>query len=263
MTAKINVHDALAAKGRRKWVQLHVDNAAEAAAAEAVGIRILSCEAVATLPGIRAAAPSALISAGMPHGAAASPDEAVRMAFAALRMGADAIYCSHSPRYIEAMAREGIPVTGHVGLVPNLAAWTGFRAVGRKAEEALTVLRKVKDIENAGAAFVEVEVIPVQLADHITRMTPMVTMGMGCGSVCDTQYLFSCDVLGTNTGHYPRHSKRYADFVRLEAELQAQRVAAFRAFAADVESGGYPQRSHEIWMDEAELDAFARGAERL
>lgn len=263
MTAKINVHDALAAKGRRKWVQLHVDNAAEAAAAEAVGIRILSCEADGTLPGIRAAAPSALISAGMPHGAAASPDEAVRMAFAALRMGADAIYCSHSPRYIEAMAREGIPVTGHVGLVPNLAAWTGFRAVGRKAEEALTVLRKVKDIENAGAAFVEVEVIPVQLADHITRMTPMVTMGMGCGSVCDTQYLFSCDVLGTNTGHYPRHSKRYADFVRLEAELQAQRVAAFRAFAADVESGEYPQRSHEIWMDEAELDAFARGAERL
>jgi 3-methyl-2-oxobutanoate hydroxymethyltransferase len=263
MAAKINVHDLLGAKGSRKWVQLHVDSAAEAMAAEAAGIVILSCEADHALPGIRAAAPSALISAGMPHGTSATPDEAVRAAFGALSLGADAIYCSHSPRFIEAMAREGIPVTGHVGLVPNLAAWTGFRAVGRKADEALTVLRKAKDIENAGAAFLEVEVVPVQLADHISRHTPMVTMGMGCGSVCDTQYLFSCDVLGTNTGRYPRHSKRYADFARLEAELQEKRVTAFRAFAKDVEQAGYPERCHEIWMDEAELEAFTRGAVRI
>ncbi|NEY90816.1 3-methyl-2-oxobutanoate hydroxymethyltransferase [Tabrizicola oligotrophica] len=263
MTAKTNVHDLLAAKGKRKWVQLHVDSAAEAAAAEAAGIVILSCEADHTLAAVRAAAPSAFISAGMPHGAAATPDEALRLAFDALRRGADAIYSSHSSRFIEAMAREGIPVTGHVGLVPNLAAWTGFRAIGRKADEALQVLRKAKDIENAGAACLEVEVVPVQLADHITRTTPMLTMGMGCGAVCDTQYLFSCDVLGSNTGHYPRHSKRYADFALLEAELQAARVAAFRDFAADVERAGYPERRHEIWMEAAEAEAFARAAERI
>lgn len=260
MTSKTNVHDLLKLKGTRKWVQLHVDSAAEAAAAEAAGIVVLSCEADHTLPAIRAAASTAMISAGMPHGSSATPDEAVRAAFGALRLGADAIYCSHSPRFIEAMAREGIPVTGHVGLVPNLAAWTGYRAIGRKADEALAVLRKAKDIENAGAAFLEVEVVPVQLADHITRSTPMVTMGMGCGSVCDTQYLFSCDVLGTNTGHYPRHSKQYADFARLEAELQEKRVATFKAFAQDVEATAYPERRHEIWMDEAELEAFTRGA---
>lgn len=150
MSVKTNVHDLLAAKGQRKWVQLHVDTPAEAAAAVAAGIVVLSCETDHTLPGIRAAAPQALLSAGMPHGAAATPDEAVRAGFDALRRGADSVYCSHSPRFIEAMAREGIPVTGHVGLVPNLATWTGFRAVGRKAAEALAVLRKVKDIENAG-----------------------------------------------------------------------------------------------------------------
>lgn len=263
MGDRTTVYDLLQAKGRQKWVQLHVDSPAEAAAAEAAGIVILSCEADQTLPLIRAAAPKALISAGMPHGTSATPDEAVRAAFAALRSGADAIYCSHSPRFVEAMAREGIPVTGHVGLVPNLAAWTGFRAIGRKADEALAVLRKAKDIENAGAAFLEVEVVPVQLADHITRNTAMVTMGMGCGSVCDTQYLFSCDVLGTNTGHYPRHSKRYADFARLEAELQEKRIAACRAFVQDVTQGGYPERSHEIWMAEAELEAFERGAAKI
>jgi 3-methyl-2-oxobutanoate hydroxymethyltransferase len=263
MAKTMSVHDLLAAKGKQTWVQLHVDSADEAAAAVAAGIVILSCEADQRLAAIRAAAPTAFITAGMPHGAAATPDEAVRAAFGTLRQGASSIYTSHSPRFVEAMAREGIPVTGHVGLVPNLAAWTGYRAIGRRADEALTVLRKAKDIENAGAACLEVEVVPVQLAEHITRSTHMITMGMGCGTVCDTQYLFSCDVLGSNRGHYPRHSKRYADFVRLEEELQDKRIAAFRAFVADVESTGYPEKQHEIWMDEDEAEAFAQGLQGL
>lgn len=253
---KLNLHDLLAAKGQRKWVQLHVDSGPEAAAAVSAGILILSCEPDHTLEPIRAAAPQAFISAGMPHGAVSTPDQAIRYGFDTLKRGADAIYCSHSPRFIEAMAREGIPVTGHVGLVPNLAAWTGFRAVGRSVEEALKVLQKAKDIENAGAACLEVEVVPVELADHITRNTPMLTMGMGCGDVCDTQYLFSCDVLGTHAGHYPRHSKRYADFLALESELQAKRVAAFSAFAADVEQAGYPQGGHQVRMDPAVFAEF-------
>lgn len=263
MVTRVSVHDLQKRKGQTKWLQLHVDNAAEAAAAVEAGIVILSCEPDHTLEPIRAAAPGAFISAGMPHGAVSSPEEAVRLGFDILRRGADAVYCSHSSFFIEAMAREGIAVTGHVGLVPNLAAWTGFRAVGRTADEALSVLRKVKDLENAGAACIEVEVIPVELADHITRTTPMVTMGMGCGVVCDTQYLFSSDVLGTHGGHYPRHSKRYADFMALEAELQRKRVEAFRAFARDVEGGGFPERRHEIRMDEATYDDFLKRVQNV
>lgn len=256
MSGKTTLHHLIAAKGHKKWVQLHVDNAAEAAAAEAAGIVILSCEPDHNLEAIRSAAPSAFVSAGMPHGAVATPDEAIRYGFATLHRGADAIYCSHSPFIIEAMAREGIPVTGHVSLVPNLAAWTGFRAVGRTAEEAAKVWQKAKDIENAGAACLEVEVVPVALADHITRNTSMITMGMGCGSACDTQYLFSCDVLGTNTGHYPRHAKKYADFAALEAELQAKRIEAFRTFSADVDSGSYPEQKHLVGMDNQVLLQF-------
>lgn len=263
MQRRLAVHDLLASKGHRKWLQVHVDSGAEAAAAEAAGILILSCEPDHTLEPIRAAAPLAFVSAGMPHGTVASPDEAVREGFRILKRGADAVYCSHSPHFIEAMAREGIPVTGHVGLVPNLAAWTGFRAMGRRADEAMKVLQKVKDLENAGAACVEVEVVPVELADHITHVTPMLTMGMGCGDACDTQYLFSSDVLGTNTGHYPRHSKSYADFAALEAEMQAKRIAAFRAFAEDVARGGYPEPRHEVHMDPAEFDAFAKRAQKI
>lgn len=263
MHKKTNLADLLAGKGRTKWLQLHVDSGAEAAAAIAAGITVLSCEPDHTLETIRAAAPTAFISAGMPHGTASGPAEAVRYGFSVLKRGADSIYCSQSPQIIEAMAREGIPVTGHVGLVPNLAAWTGFRAIGRSADEALKVLRKLRDLENAGAACVEVEVVPVELADHITRSTAMITMGMGCGRVCDTQYLFSCDVLGSHSGHYPRHSKRYADFAALEAEVQVKRVAAFRAFVEDVTSAGYPAPQHEVHMDAVQLEEFTRRAQSL
>ena len=253
---RLTVHDLQSRKGARKWVQLHVDSAAEAAAAVAAGIEILSCEPDHTLEPIRAAAPFAFISAGMPQGAVSSPQEAIRLGFDILRRGADAVYSSHSPFFIEAMAREAIPVTGHVGLVPNRAAWTGFRAIGKTPEEALKVLRAAKDLENAGAACIEVEVVPVRLADHITRNTLMITMGMGCGAVCDTQYLRSSDVLGSNSGHYPRHSKKYADFARLEAELQGKRVDAFRAFADEVAQGAYPEARHLLDMDDAAYESF-------
>lgn len=256
MSRKMTVYDLHSQKGKKKWLQVHVDNAAEAAAAVEAGISILSCEPDHQLEDMRAAAPSAILSVGMPHGAVASPEEAVRLGFTMLSRGADLVYCSHSPYFIEAMAREGIPVTGHVGLVPNRAAWTNFRAIGKTPDEAMRVLRSVKDLENAGAAAVEVEVVPVRLADHVTRMTPMITMGMGTGTACDTMYLFSCDVLGTNAGHYPRHSKKYADFVQLSAELQDKRVAAFKAFVDDVANGGYPEAQHQVDMTDAAFERF-------
>jgi 3-methyl-2-oxobutanoate hydroxymethyltransferase len=258
MTRRTTVYDLLSQKGHRKWLQLHVDNALEAAAAVEAGISILSCEPDHHLEEIRSTVPDTFLSVGMPHGAVASPDEAVRLGFAMMERGADAVYCSHSPFFIEAMAREGIPVTGHVGLVPNRATWTNFRAIGKTPEEAMRVLQRVKDLESAGAAAVEVEVVPVRLAEHITNLTPMITMGMGTGSACDTTYLFSSDVLGTHAGHYPRHSKKYADFVQLLAELQTKRVAAIKAFVEDVASGGYPAAHHQLEMDDDAFDEFLK-----
>ena len=60
------------------------------------------------------------ISGATPHGLA-SPEEAIRVGFRALELGASSVYCSASPFIIEAMAREGIPVVGHLGMVPRHA----------------------------------------------------------------------------------------------------------------------------------------------
>ena len=86
----------------------------------------------------------------------------------------------------------------------------------------------------------------------------MITEGMGCGSVCDTQYLFSSDVLGTNTGHYPRHSKKYVDLATELDRLQRMRIKAIAKFAADVRTGVYPEPKHEIDIDEQTFESFAR-----
>lgn len=243
-------------KGKRKIITMHVDSAAEAAAAQEAGIEMFTCEVDATLPGIRAASPGVFLQAAHPQGTIHDESSAIREGFAAIDRGADAVYFAGSLRLVEAMAREGIPVSGHVGYVPRWNTWTGVRAVGKTAEEAVAIYRKVKDYENAGACLVEMELVPVEVADFVTRNTSLITEGMGCGAVCDTQYLFSCDVLGTNRGHYPRHSRKYADLAAEEDRLQAIRVAAFRTFVADVHGRGYPELSHEIHVADDVLDAL-------
>lgn len=96
----------------------------------------------------------------------------------------------------------------------------------------------------------------MKLAAFLTQSTPIITMGMGCGDACDTQYLFSSDVLGTNRGHYPRHSKRYADIPAMLAKVQEARVEAFRAFAEDVANSSYPERKHMVDVDEETFAKF-------
>ena len=262
MTERPTVAALRACKGKRQIITMHVDSAEEAAAACEAGIEMFTGEVDAKLPDIRAAAPGVFIQSGHDQGVVHDEASAIREGFDAIETGADAIYFAGSLRIVEAMAREGIPVSGHVGYVPRWNTWTGVRSVGKTAEEAVAIYRKVKDLENAGACLVEMELVPVEVADFVTRNTSLITEGMGCGSVCDTQYLFSCDVLGTHRGHYPRHSKTYADLAAEEDRLQAMRIKAFRSFMTDVESGGYPEPRHEVHLsDDSVLEALARASQ--
>jgi 3-methyl-2-oxobutanoate hydroxymethyltransferase len=246
MGRRPTVSDLRALKGKRQILTMHVDNALEAAAAAQAGIDMFTFEVDDRFEAVRAAAADIFIQAGCRQDLMASEESAIREGFRAMERGVDGIYFAGSLRILEAMAREGIPVTGHVGYVPLRRTWTGVRAVGKTPEEAAAIFKKIKALESAGAWAVEMEIVPVEIADHITRNTTLITEGMGCGAVCDTQYLFSCDVLGTNTGRLPRHAKKYADLAAEEARLQHIRVAAITAFAEDVRSGRYPEEGHQI-----------------
>jgi 3-methyl-2-oxobutanoate hydroxymethyltransferase len=200
-----------------------------------------------------AAAPNSFLSAATPHGLA-SPEEAIRVGFRALEIGASSVYCSASPFIVEAMARERIPVVGHLGMVPRHVAWTGYRAMGKTVEEARELYRRMKELENAGAYAAELEVVPHNLARWLCSQTTLILMSLGSGSGCDTQFLFSDDILGDYEERPPRHAKTYRNFLAEHRRLQEERIAAFREYIADVNEGRFPERCHLVEMDERLLD---------
>ena len=259
---KYTVYDLQQLKGKRCLTHIHVKSPEEAAAAEQAGVDLMSCsfdspEAQARLPLLVAAAPNSFLSCATPHGLA-SPEEAIRVAFRALELGASSVYCSASPFIIEAMAREGVPVVGHLGLVPRHITWTGYRAIGKTVEEARELHRRMKELESAGAYAAELEVVPHNLARWLSSQTKLLLMSLGSGSGCDTQFLFSDDILGDYEERPPRHAKAYRNFLAEHRRLQAERLAAFREYIADVNEGRFPGRAHLVEMEAQLLDEVVR-----
>ena len=259
---KYTVYDLQQLKGKRCLTHVPVKSPEEAAAAEQAGVDLMSCsfdtpEAQARLPLLVAAAPNSFLSAATPHGLA-SPEEAIRVAFRALELGASSVYCSASPFIVEAMARERIPVVGHLGMVPRHVTWTGYRAIGRTVEEARELYRRMKELENAGACAAELEVVPHNLARWLCSQTKLLLMSLGSGSGCDTQFLFSDDILGDYEERPPRHAKAYRNFLAEHRRLQEERIAAFREYIADVNEGRFPERCHLVEMDSKLLDEVVR-----
>ena len=254
---KYTVYDLRQLKGKRCLTHVHVKSSDEAAAAEMAGIDLLSCSfdspaSQARLPLIVAAAPSSFISAATPHGLA-SPEEAIRVGFQALEIGASSVYCSASPWIIEAMARERIPVVGHLGMVPRHATWTNVRAIGKSAAEAVQLYDQMKRLEDAGAYAAELELVPHQLASFLCKRTTLFLMSLGSGNGCDSQFLFSDDILGDYDERPPRHAKAYRNFLAEYRRLQSERVAAFKEYAADVQAGRFPEGRHLVSIEEAAL----------
>jgi len=247
---KYTVYDLQQLKGKRQLTHIHVKSPCEATAADRAGVDLLSCsfdspEAQARFPSLVAAAPTAFISGSTPHGLATG-EEAIRIGFQALEMGASSVYCSASPKIIEAMATEGIPVVGHIGFVPRHATWTGVRAIGKTPREAARLYSRMKDLENAGAYAAEIELVPHELATYLAGKTSLLLMSLGSGDGCDTQFLFSDDILGDYDERIPRHAKAYRNFFAEHQRLQEERIAAFSEYIADVKEGRFPERSHLI-----------------
>lgn len=260
---RLTVADVLAIKGKRQLTMLRVESLEEAEAAEKAGIDMLSVRPELLTPEFREAVPTCFAFAGLEYGNYISAEDYLRAAFTALKAGGDAVWCAASLQTIRRLRDEGVPVCGHVGLIPPKRTWTGgFQAVGKTLETALLVWRQTKALEEAGAFAAEIEVVPADVASAISRRTSMFMISMGAGSGCDAQYLFATDVLGTNRGHVPRHSKVYRNLAAEYDRLQQERVAAFSELARDIRSGAYPERCHLVDIPKTALDQFLRAVEK-
>ena len=260
--AKLTVKDLFALKGKRQLTEIYVRNAKEAAACEAAGIDMIITSERGDPKAIREAAPNTFLTIGQAYGDYTSAPEAVGSAFRALRNGADAVYSGSSLGFVKAIADEGIPVVGHVGFVPYKSTWFGgFKAVGKTAADALKVYELTMAYQDAGAIAVEMEIVPHKIAAEISKRVNLIVIGMGSGTGCDAQYLFSTDVLGDNEGHVPRHAKVYRDFKSEYARLHQESIAAFREFREDVAGGTYPADGHMIGVKDEEYAKFLAALE--
>ena len=251
------VADIRALKGVRQLSMVYVRELAEARACAEAGIDVLSIEQPFWNAGMREAAGDCFVQVGLQYGRLATTDDYLRAAHDALLAEADCCYCAASTEVISRLAAEGIPVVGHVGLIPSRRTWTGgFRAVGKTIESALLVMDQITALENAGAFAAEIEVVPPAITAAIAARTSLVLFSMGAGTGGDAQYLFAEDILGYTEGHRPRHAKVYRDFAAEYARLQRERIAAFGEFRADVESGAYPEPQHLVDVDPDGVAAF-------
>jgi 3-methyl-2-oxobutanoate hydroxymethyltransferase len=245
----------------KQYTEVRTSRLDEATACAEAGVEIIMCMKE-DLPVIRPAVPDVfVISANeltQPH--IASADQNIAAGFELMNMGADAVYSGMSYRVVEAMAKEHIPVIGHIGFVPYRSTWFGgTRAVGKKADEAYAVYEAAKAYQDAGALGVEIEIVPTELMEVLADRLDLVFISMGSGSKGSAvQYLFATDVLGTNTGHIPRHAKVYGNLGEEEARLHTLRVEAFKALQGDVAEGAYPAAEHSLKMADAEFESFMK-----
>lgn len=257
----ITVEDMQKAKGSKKLVQVNPGNAEEAVACVEAGVDMFICGG-GQLKSVREGAPNTFITAGVALHAFPTDDDTVREAYATMVNGADAIYTPRRPEFAKLLADEGIPVMGHLGLVPRRSTFVGgLRAVGKTADEAMDLYDQFRRLEDAGAFAVEAEVVPEQVLAEITKRTSLITISLGSGRAGDVQYLFMADICGDNPD-MPRHGKSYGNLLKLREKMQAERVSAVTAFKDDVMSGSFPEPKLNVQMKEREYEEFLNRLEK-
>lgn len=144
---------------------------------------------------------------------------------------------------IAALARASIPVMAHIGLTPqSVNALGGYKVQGRDLEAAQKLMADARALEKAGAFGLLLECVPAPLAEKITSMVKIPTIGIGAGPHCDGQVLVWQDMLGLTSGHT-------AKFVRRFADAGAMLRQAFADYQTAVRSGEFPAREHCYDMD--------------
>ncbi len=128
----------------------------------------------------------------------------------------------------------GIPVMGHLGLMPqSIYKYGSYRVRAQEEREAEQLLEDAKILEESGAFAVVLEKIPSALAAEVTRLLTIPTIGIGAGSGCDGQVLVINDILGLNREFHPRFVRKYAD-------LNTVIEGAVRQYVEDVRQVNFP-----------------------
>ena len=185
----------------------------------------------------------ALVVADMPFMSyQASVEDAVRNAGRFVKEGgAGAIKLEGGIPYlsqIRAIIDAGIPVMGHVGLLPqSFHLSSGYRIQGKTKFEAEKIYEDALAVQESGAFSVVLEGIPADLAERITETLEIPTIGIGAGPKCDGQIQVYHDILGLYGDMVPKHTKQYGNFgVEIQKKLSE--------YKNEVEVRKFPSQKH-------------------
>jgi 3-methyl-2-oxobutanoate hydroxymethyltransferase len=138
---------------------------------------------------------------------------------------------------VEKISGEGIPIMGHIGLMPqSILKYGGYRPRGETEEEANEILDDAMVLQEAGAFAVVLEKIPAELAQRVTERLRIPTIGIGAGPHCSGQILVTHDMLGLFEDFRPRFVRRYASLSDIIS-------TAFKHYIQDVKSGSFPNET--------------------
>ena len=214
---------------------------------------------------VREIAPTHFTGAGSTWAQFGSDDEIVAHAYETMRDGADMYYTLRSFDVMERMARDGIPVQSHIGLIPTFSHLCGgLRAWGRTADEAMQVYSTLKRMEDVGVFAVEAECIAEEVLAAVNTRTSVVTFSLGSGNAGDAIFSFVADVCGeaSEEDTPPKHAYAFGNVARLHRQIHEERVAALGEFHREVTAQNFPYPETNVSMREGEHDKFLEALDK-
>lgn len=189
---------------------------------------------------VKRGAPELHIIADLPFGSYEnSPAQAFTTAAKLIAAGGQMVKLEGGQDFAATVAylvARGIPVCGHVGLLPQSALATGYGVQGKSTASEQRILADAQAISNAGASLLVLEAIPAKIAAKITQAETAATIGIGAGRDCDGQILVLHDVIGVFAKPPP--------FARNFLPEGKSISGAIKAYVKAVKSGKFPENKY-------------------
>jgi 3-methyl-2-oxobutanoate hydroxymethyltransferase len=139
---------------------------------------------------------------------------------------------------VEAIVNAGIPVMGHLGLTPqSMSMLGGFKAQGKDAQMAKSIIDDAKALEQAGAFSILLEAVPSKVSKLVTERAEIPIISIGAGPDCDGQVLIFHDMFGLYPAFTPKFAKQYADLGKIIIE-------GLKRYGDEVRGGQFPEPKH-------------------
>ncbi|WP_020008605.1 3-methyl-2-oxobutanoate hydroxymethyltransferase [Salinicoccus albus] len=189
---------------------------------------------------VRRGAPDTYVVVDMPFGSYHTGDDAgVRNVLDLYRStGANAVKLEgiECLEIIRRSVSAGVPVCAHLGLTPQSVGVTGFKMQAATTEGAEQLIEDAKRAEAAGATMIVLEAIPADLAEKVSDMLDIPTIGIGAGVNTDGQVLVYHDLLQYGSDRQPKFVKTYSDF-------NTAGVSGLKSYAAEVKESVFPDET--------------------